>query len=132
VSGGHRERYGDGRPTETVGAYYCVLGSIHGRRTGCFYLEIFIERYNTCRLALILETREVAEEGLKLIQQKLGTTVYLEQYNIVRQDMLGRRREREMKRSLEAVTDPERVAQKKIRQHEKVILSFPAVSNVLV
>jgi hypothetical protein len=71
---------------------------------------------------LILETRDIADEGLKLIQTKLGTTSYLEIANAVRQEALGRREERKMKRSLEAVTDPEKAAQKKIRQHRKVII----------
>jgi hypothetical protein len=69
---------------------------------------------------LISETREIAEEGLKLLQSKMGTTAYLEEYNSVRQDVLGKRRERKMKRSIEVVTDPERAAKKKIRQHDKV------------
>ena len=69
---------------------------------------------------LTIETREIAEEGLKLIQNKLGTTAYLELFNVVRQDVLGKRRERKMKRSIEVVTDPERAAKKKIRQHDKV------------
>lgn len=69
---------------------------------------------------LIEDTREIAEEGLKLIQTKLGTTAYLEICNTVRQDVLEKRRERKMKRSLEVVTDPERAARKKIRHHEKV------------
>jgi U3 small nucleolar RNA-associated protein 20 len=70
---------------------------------------------------LIPETRDIADEGLKLIQTKLGTTAYLEIANVVRQDALGRREERKTKRSLEAVTDPEKAAQKKIRLHKKVI-----------
>ena len=69
---------------------------------------------------LILETREIAEEGLKLVQTKIGTTAYLENFNAVRQDVLGKRQERKMKRSIEVVTDPERAAKKKIRQHDKV------------
>jgi U3 small nucleolar RNA-associated protein 20 len=73
---------------------------------------------------LILETREIAEEGLKLIQIKVGTTAYLENLNAVRQDVLGKRQERKMKRSLEVVTDPERAAKKKIRQHDKVLDHF--------
>jgi len=71
-------------------------------------------------LKLISETREIADEGLKLIQTKLGTTAYLEIVNAVRQEALGKREERKMKRSLEAVTDPEKAARKKIRQHKKV------------
>jgi len=71
-------------------------------------------------LILIKDTREIAEEGLKLIQTKLGTTAYLEIFNAVRQDVLENRRKRKMKRSLEAVTDPERAARKRIRRHEKV------------
>jgi hypothetical protein len=62
---------------------------------------------------LILETREIAEEGLKVVQTKVGTTAYLENFNAVRQDVLG-------KRSIEVITDPERAAKKKIRQHDKV------------
>jgi U3 small nucleolar RNA-associated protein 20 len=69
---------------------------------------------------LIKDTRDIAEEGLKLIQTKLGTTAYLENYNAVRQDVLEKRRERKMKRSLEVITDPERAAKMKIRHHEKV------------
>jgi len=66
------------------------------------------------------DTRDIAEEGLKLMQTKLGTTAYLEVFGAVRQDVLEKRRERKMKRSLEVVTDPERAAKKKIRHHEKV------------
>jgi secreted protein with Ig-like and vWFA domain len=68
-----------------------------------------------------LETRDIADEGLKLIQAKLGTTGYLEISSAVRQEALGRREDRKIKRSLEAVTDPEKAAQKKIHQHKKVI-----------
>lgn len=69
---------------------------------------------------LILETQEIAEEGLKLVQTKLGITAYLENFNTVRKDVLSKRQERKMKRSIEVVTDPERAAKKKIRQHDKV------------
>ena len=61
----------------------------------------------------MLETREIAEEGLKLLQTKVGTTAYLENFNAVRQDVLSKRQERKMKRSIEVVTDPERAAKKK-------------------
>jgi hypothetical protein len=73
---------------------------------------------------LIVETREFAEEGLKLVQSKLGTTAYIEQSNVVRQDVLGKRHDRKMKRSLEAVRNPETAAKKRIRQHEKVYTSI--------
>ena len=69
---------------------------------------------------LILETREIAEEGLKLVQTKVGTTAYIENFNAVRQDVLDKRQERKIKRSIEVITDPERAAKKKIRQHDKV------------
>lgn len=68
----------------------------------------------------MIETREIADEGLKLIQTKLGTTAYLENFNAVRQDVLGKRQDRKMKRSIEVVTDSDRAAKKKIRQHDKV------------
>jgi len=55
-----------------------------------------------------------------LMQKKLGTTVYLEKSNIVRQEILQKRRERKLKRSVETVTDPEGAARKKIKQHAKV------------
>ena len=76
--------------------------------------------HHSSSVKLISETREIADEGLKLVQTKLGTTAYLEIANAVRQEALGKREERKMKRSLEAVTDPEKAAQKKIRQHKKV------------
>jgi len=66
------------------------------------------------------DTRDIAEEGLKLLQSKLGTTAFLEIFGAVRQDILEKRRERKMKRSLEVVTDPERAAKKKIHHHEQV------------
>ena len=75
------------------------------------------------------DTREIAEEGLKLMQTKLGTTAYLEQLNGVRQRVMGKREDRKIKRSIEVVTDPEKAAQKKIRQHEKVF-SFIAETNI--
>ena len=75
------------------------------------------------------DTREIAEEGLKLMQTKLGTTAYLEQLNGVRQRVMGKREDRKIKRSIEVVTDPEKAAQKKIRQHEKVS-SFIAETNI--
>jgi hypothetical protein len=77
--------------------------------------------FPTVYTLLTAETREIAEEGLKLIQTKLGTTAYLENLNAVRQDILGKRQKRKMKRSIEVVTDPERAAKKKIRQHDKVL-----------
>jgi hypothetical protein len=69
---------------------------------------------------LTTDTREIAEEGLKVMQTKLGTTAYLQQSNEVRQRVMGRREDRKTKRSLEVVTDPEKAAKKKIRLHEKV------------
>lgn len=69
---------------------------------------------------LTSETREIAEEGLKLIQNKIGTTAYLEHYNVVRQEISERRAERKRKRAVEAVNDPVRAAQKKTKQHIKV------------
>jgi hypothetical protein len=75
------------------------------------------------------ETREIAEEGLKLLQTKLGTSTYLEQYNAVRQGVLSKRHERKIKRSIEVVTDPERAAKKKIRQHDKVRLMVWIVAD---
>ena len=71
---------------------------------------------------LMTDTREIAEEGLKLMQSKLGTTAYLEQFNGVRQRVIGKRHDRKVKRSIEVVTDPEKAAKKKIRIHEKVII----------
>lgn len=53
------------------------------------------------------------------MQNKIGTTAYVENLNSVRQDILGKRHERKLKRSVEFVTNPERAARKKIRQHEK-------------
>src|ERR1700730_16590374 len=64
-------------------------------------------------LCLTIDTREIAEEGLKLMQTKLGTTAYLEQLNGVRQRVMGKRHDRKMKRSIEVVTDPEKAAKKK-------------------
>lgn len=78
-------------------------------------------RIATC---LIADTREIAEEGLKLMQTKLGTTAYLEQFNGVRQRVMGKRHDRKVKRSIEVVTDPSKAAKKKIRLHEKVSCSF--------
>ena len=69
---------------------------------------------------LMTDTREIAEEGLKLMQSKLGTTAYLEHFNWVRQRVIGKRHVRKVKRSIEVVTDPEKAAKKKIRLHEKV------------
>lgn len=54
------------------------------------------------------------------MQTKVGATAYLEKFNALRQDVLSKRHERKMKRSIEVVTDPERAAKKKIRQHDKV------------
>jgi U3 small nucleolar RNA-associated protein 20 len=71
-------------------------------------------------MMLMIETREIAQEGLKLIQTKLGTTAYLEQFNSVRQDVLGKRQDRKMKRSIEVLNNPERAAKRKIRQNDKV------------
>jgi U3 small nucleolar RNA-associated protein 20 len=60
----------------------------------------------------------------------MGTTSYLEHYNAVRQDVLGKRHERKMKRSIEVVTDPERAAKKKIRRHEKVRPIFSSLTDL--
>jgi hypothetical protein len=73
---------------------------------------------------LTTETREIAEEGLKVMQNKIGTTAYIENFNAVRQDVLGKRHERKLKRSAEFVTNPEGAARKKIRQHEKACALF--------
>lgn len=63
------------------------------------------------------------------MQNKLGTTAYLGQMNGVRQRVMGKRNDRKIKRSIEVVTDPEKAAKKKIRQHEKVYFSV-AIANV--
>jgi len=42
--------------------------------------------------------------------------------------VLGKREERRMKRSHDAVAHPERAAQKKIRQHDKVLELLMAIN----
>jgi hypothetical protein len=73
----------------------------------------------------MVETREFAEEGLNMLQRKIGTTAYLEKCNIVRQEMSERRQDRKVKRAIELVNDPEHAAQKKRRQHIKVSKRLP-------
>jgi hypothetical protein len=68
----------------------------------------------------LTETQEIAEEGLKIMQTKLGTTVFVDQLNIVRKEVFDKKVGRRMKRSLETVTNPGKMAKLKRRHAVKV------------
>lgn len=65
------------------------------------------------------QARVLAQESLDIFESKLGTTEYLKCYNEARQVVNERRRERRAKRSIEAVSNPELHARKKLKKNMK-------------
>ncbi|ORY77397.1 armadillo-type protein [Protomyces lactucae-debilis] len=59
--------------------------------------------------------KDLSQEVLALLKAKLGTTLFSQAYNAVRQAQVAIRQERKEKRTIEAVANPERGAQKKMK-----------------
>ncbi|ORY03876.1 hypothetical protein K493DRAFT_276201 [Basidiobolus meristosporus CBS 931.73] len=64
------------------------------------------------------DLRTLGQEVLDFIRKQVGTTIYHEVYNQVRQRVVDIRRERKAKRSFQAITDPEAHARRKIQKNE--------------
>lgn len=65
------------------------------------------------------ELKDLSTEILDLLKSKIGQTVFANAYNAVRQAQLATRQERKMKRTIEAVRDPEARAMKKAKSGVK-------------
>ncbi|KAK9722628.1 U3 snoRNP protein [Basidiobolus ranarum] len=64
------------------------------------------------------DLRALGQEVLDFVRKQVGTTVYHETYNQIRQRVVDIRRERKAKRSFQAITDPEAHAKRKIQKNE--------------
>lgn len=65
------------------------------------------------------DLKSLAGECLKMIENKVGVTLYTQSYSKVRQFVLDRRQERRTKRARLAITAPGAVARRKIKKHER-------------
>lgn len=65
------------------------------------------------------EFRALTQESMDMLQNRVGTTEYLQAFSRVRQTVADRRAERKRKRAVQAVADPQLYAQKKLRKNEK-------------
>lgn len=63
------------------------------------------------------ELKTTAIELQDLVQTKVGTTKFAHIYNQIRQSVLGLRRERKVARVLQASTNPEAAARRKIQRN---------------
>ncbi|CCH45453.1 U3 small nucleolar RNA-associated protein [Wickerhamomyces ciferrii] len=65
------------------------------------------------------ELNNLSTECMKMIENKIGVTEYVQIYSKVRQNVLNKRQERRTNRARLAVTAPEAIARRKIRKHER-------------
>ncbi|KAL3674801.1 hypothetical protein V7S43_000729 [Phytophthora oleae] len=65
------------------------------------------------------ESALLAQEVLQLLEQKLGSTPFLEAYSFVQRKMAARRAARKLQRRTEAVSDPQRAAQRRMQKNEE-------------
>lgn len=63
------------------------------------------------------EFKDLCSEALKMLEDKLGTSDFLNDYAKVREAIQARRVQRKTKRSIMAVTDPELHAKRKLKKH---------------
>jgi U3 small nucleolar RNA-associated protein 20 len=65
------------------------------------------------------ELRSLAQEMVKLVQDKVGSDLFVETYSKIREQTRKRREERRIKRRIEAVSKPERTELLKKRRHKR-------------
>ncbi|CCJ29368.1 unnamed protein product [Pneumocystis jirovecii] len=63
----------------------------------------------------------ITEEILKELHSKIGTTLYIQIFNNIRQNSFKIREKRKLKRSILAISDPRELARKKIKLNIKKI-----------
>lgn len=73
--------------------------------------------YRITNLGTPDELKTTAIELQDLVQSKVGTTKFAHVYNQIRQSVLGLRRERKVARVLQATTNPEAAARRKIQRN---------------
>ncbi|KAJ3050202.1 U3 snoRNP protein [Rhizophlyctis rosea] len=64
------------------------------------------------------DLRRLANEVMELLQKHAGTALYIEVYNKVHSHIVDVRRERKMKRDIQAVVDPEARARRRLQKNE--------------
>ncbi|TPX50549.1 hypothetical protein SeLEV6574_g00826 [Synchytrium endobioticum] len=64
------------------------------------------------------ELKTLGAEVLDLLQKRVGSSAYLQVFNVVYEEIAGIRRERKTKRKIEAVTNPALHVRKKQHKHE--------------
>lgn len=67
----------------------------------------------------INDLKTLAQEAMTMLENKVGTTEYLQGYSRVRQLVADRRAERKKRRAVQAVAAPDIYARKKIRKNER-------------
>lgn len=65
------------------------------------------------------ESALLAQEIMQLLENKLGSTSFLEAYSFVQRKMAARRAARKLQLRTEAVSDPQRAAQRRIHKNEQ-------------
>lgn len=65
------------------------------------------------------ELSVLAQECLQILEAKLSVSDFTKAYASVKREVLTRRQERKAKRSVLAVTEPEKAARRKLRKHER-------------
>lgn len=65
------------------------------------------------------ELSDLAQECLQILESKLSVSEFTQAYARVKQKVWARRQERRAKRSVLAVTEPEKAARRKLRKHER-------------
>ena len=65
------------------------------------------------------EVREVAQELADMLRKSVGATKYLEAYSSVQQMVANLRAERRKRRAFEAVIDPQKRQEKRVKLNQK-------------
>ncbi|QLG71875.1 hypothetical protein HG535_0C02250 [Zygotorulaspora mrakii] len=83
-------------------------------------LYVYVEYDNSISLTnQQLELRTISQECLQILETKMSISDFTTAYANVKQNVMERRRQRKVKRSILAVTDPEAAAQRKLRKHAR-------------
>ncbi|KIM44053.1 hypothetical protein M413DRAFT_17908 [Hebeloma cylindrosporum] len=102
--------------------FACMASHMDAARLEQFLVHILTPVYrltedDTIRDSQMEELKATAIELQDLVQSKVGTTKFANVYNQIRQSVLGLRRERKTARVLQATTNPEAAARRKMQRN---------------
>ncbi|KAJ3039093.1 U3 snoRNP protein [Rhizophlyctis rosea] len=103
--------------------YAAIAGFIPSEKLRMYLLPMVSTLYRTAKDETAKgadadDLRRMAKEVLELLQKYAGTAVYIEVYNRVHSDIVDVRRERKMKRDIQAVVNPEAHAKRRLQKNE--------------